>query len=138
MSEAATAAPGGLSVREVCKSFRLGDTTVRVSAELDRSAVLRNGSGIVHVEVSLKADGPIGSTVRAPTDVVVIVDHSGSMSGNKLYYAKQAIHQLIGRLDDEDRFGLVAYETSAQILIPISHATPWARKSLPAARRARF
>ena len=44
-----------------------------------------------------------------PKDVVVVLDHSGSMSGDKLAQAKQAMQYIIRNLNKEDRFNIVLY-----------------------------
>jgi Ca-activated chloride channel family protein len=45
----------------------------------------------------------------APRDVAVVVDTSGSMSGEKMEQARQALRQLLGSLNARDRFRLVAF-----------------------------
>jgi Ca-activated chloride channel family protein len=109
-------------------AVRSGDDAVKVSTLTDRTAVLRDGDGTVHVEVSIDTDGRV-ATSRAPSDIVVIVDRSGSMSGQKLEYAKRALRELIARLKPEDRFGLVEYENAADVRIPLAHVTEGARAS---------
>ncbi len=44
-----------------------------------------------------------------PKDVVVVLDHSGSMSGDKLAQAKQAMQYIVRNLNKEDRFNIVLY-----------------------------
>jgi Ca-activated chloride channel family protein len=92
---------------------------VSVKAELDRTAVLQGGDGILHVQVTLDTHG-LGVSERVPTDFVVVFDRSGSMSGEKLEYGKQALRQLIARLDDNDRFALVAYDSRVQVRVPLA------------------
>jgi Ca-activated chloride channel family protein len=107
-------------------TVRSGDDSVKVSALTDRTAVLRDGDATVHVEVSIDTDGRVAAS-RAPSDIVVIVDRSGSMSGQKIEYAKRALRELVYRLTSDDRFGLVEYENSADVLVPLSHVTEGAR-----------
>ena len=45
----------------------------------------------------------------APRDLAVVVDVSGSMSGEKIEQARQALHQLLGTLSARDRFRLVSF-----------------------------
>ena len=45
----------------------------------------------------------------APRDLSVVVDVSGSMSGEKMEQARQALHQLLGTLSARDRFRLVSF-----------------------------
>jgi Ca-activated chloride channel family protein len=96
---------------------------VTLSAQLDRSAVLVGSDGLVHVALTLRADSAAQpGAAQKPTDALVVLDLSGSMSGQKLTYAKQALHQLIDRLTPRDRFGLVTYESDAQLALPLSMA----------------
>jgi Ca-activated chloride channel homolog len=94
---------------------------VKLTARLDRSAVLSGSDGIAHVELTLEAGAdPSAEHAHTPTDVLVVLDISGSMSGQKLDYAKQALHQLIDRVTPSDRFGLVTYDSSAALAIPLA------------------
>jgi Ca-activated chloride channel homolog len=96
---------------------------VSLTAALDRSSVLVGSDGLVHVALTLRAapDAKAEAALK-PTDALVVLDLSGSMSGQKLSYAKQALHQLIDRLTPRDRFGLVTYESEAQLALPLSLA----------------
>jgi Ca-activated chloride channel family protein len=46
---------------------------------------------------------------RPASDIVVVLNRSGSMSGRKIQAARQAIAELIQRLGPRDRFALVSY-----------------------------
>jgi Ca-activated chloride channel family protein len=52
-------------------------------------------------------------------DVIVVLDVSGSMRGEKIEQAKQALNYVLENLNDEDRFNIVAFSTSTR---PYSHA----------------
>ena len=104
---------------------------VKLAVRADRGAVLAGSDGELHVEVAFSADTPAaGAAARQPSDVLVVLDISGSMAGQKLDYAKQALHQLVQRLDARDRFGLVAYESEAELLAPLAPVTREARARL--------
>ncbi len=49
-----------------------------------------------------------------PRDVTVVMDVSGSMSGEKIAQAKAALHQLLGTLSREDRFRLLSFSSSVR------------------------
>jgi Ca-activated chloride channel family protein len=53
-----------------------------------------------------------GPTV--PRDVSFVVDVSGSMSGQKLVQAKEALRQALGTLGSEDRFQLIAFSAGVR------------------------
>jgi Ca-activated chloride channel family protein len=50
-----------------------------------------------------------------PRDLTVVLDVSGSMSGEKIEQAKQALHELLGSLGSEDRFRLLAFSNSVRM-----------------------
>ncbi len=56
----------------------------------------------------------------APRDIVVVVDVSGSMSGEKMEQARQALHQLLGTLSERDRFRLISFSNRVE-----SHRSDW-------------
>lgn len=103
-----------------------GDGTVAFTAQVDRSAILEGGDGQVRVELVMSADAgeKQGALPRTPTDIVVVLDRSGSMSGSKLEDARRAVANLVEQLAASDRFSLVTYESHAEIAIPFAYATP--------------
>ena len=53
-----------------------------------------------------------------PRDVAVVVDTSGSMSGDKIEQAREALRQLLGSLGAKDRFRMVAFGNQVQAQRP--------------------
>jgi Mg-chelatase subunit ChlD len=49
-------------------------------------------------------------------DLIIVVDRSGSMSGTKLQYVKQALISLQGLLDRNDRVTIITYDTEVSLL----------------------
>jgi len=47
-------------------------------------------------------------------DVVIVFDHSGSMSGQKIKQAKDALQYVLNNLNGEDRFNVVAYNDGVE------------------------
>lgn len=118
---------------------------VQLGATLDRHSVLLGGDGTVRVElviggeprpVAPAASGGSGVAARVPTDLVVILDRSGSMEGEPLRLAKAAVSELVSQLGAEDRFGLVTYATGGEIAIGLEPARDGARARWEAAVRA--
>jgi len=61
---------------------------------------------------------------RAAVDIIIALDVSGSMAGNKLDLCKLTLKQLIRLLSSEDRFGLITYDYRAQVDFLPSKMTP--------------
>jgi Ca-activated chloride channel family protein len=63
----------------------------------------------------------------APKDIVFVVDRSGSMAGEKIEQARQALQFILGQLNEEDRFAIVSFddliETQAEALQPVTAQT---------------
>jgi Ca-activated chloride channel family protein len=55
---------------------------------------------------------------RPPAAVQVVLDRSGSMVGDRLEAAKEAITKLIDRLDPADRLGIVTFSDEVQVPLP--------------------
>lgn len=101
-----------------------GDGPVSFDVGLDRASVLRGEDGTVRMELTLRGDrGAIAESVRRSTDLLVVLDRSGSMGGAKIAEARDAVVELVERLGADDRFGLVLYDHEAEVLVPLSAAT---------------
>ncbi|NIV32994.1 MAG: VWA domain-containing protein, partial [Anaerolineae bacterium] len=47
-------------------------------------------------------------------DVLLVLDVSGSMRGEKIDQAKEALSFVLDNLNDEDRFNIIAFSTSTR------------------------
>jgi len=55
---------------------------------------------------------------RTPVNVAVVIDKSGSMSGEKIQKAKEAALMAIGKLSAKDIVSVVAYNHTVEVLLP--------------------
>ena len=92
----------------------------RLSTSLAQSKFVQGASGQASLEVNIEA--PATAAIdRKPTDFVVVLDRSGSMSAdNRLPYAKSAIRELIDRLQEGDRMGLITFDSVVEVRIPLA------------------
>jgi Ca-activated chloride channel family protein len=60
----------------------------------------------------LLAPKPETSAQPMPKDVLVVLDHSGSMDGEKFQQAQAALNFILGHLNPNDRFNVVAFSTA--------------------------
>ncbi len=59
----------------------------------------------------LLAPKPGISDVILPKDVILVLDRSGSMEGEKFEQARQALQYILDHLNPEDRFNIIAFST---------------------------
>jgi Ca-activated chloride channel family protein len=87
-----------------------------------------------YLKVKLTAfDLPKDGT-RVPVNVAIVLDRSGSMSGEKLEQAKAAALTAVDRLQDNDIVSVLTYDESIHVLIPATRATD--RESIQQAIRS--
>ncbi len=123
---------GAVSVPLMTKpSFSSGD--VKISGKLSQNKLVQGGQNTVYLDVSIKAP-PLGKRLGVPqraTDMVIVLDRSGSMSGSKkMSYAKAAIRNVLSRLNDNDRFALVSFANHAKVHSSLNAVSSERRKEL--------
>ncbi len=94
---------------------------VTVTAQLDRRSVLAGSNGEIYAELIIKGK-KAALDHRVPSDLIVVLDQSGSMSGEKIEQARHAALDLLDRLADDDRFALIAFSSSSKLVIAPSLA----------------
>lgn len=124
---AAMGAMGSATAPPLAALTLTGDAPVTVSTEVVQDKVLKGGDGRVTVSLNLTAARlpTIDNEPVAAADLVVVLDRSGSMEGQKLSDARQAVNHLLDQLGPDDRLALVTYSNSVQTqsaLVPMTEA----------------
>ena len=99
---------------------------IKVRTGLSQTKVLQGSDGLVYLQIDLEAPESASTQTkqRRPTDFVVVLDHSGSMSdAKKMDYAHRAIESLVNQLRPDDRFALVVFDDTAETTIPLTSVT---------------
>ena len=91
---------------------------MHVNAHLDVDVVALETEDEVNLLLEITAPAAASTERRAPTALVVVLDRSGSMAGDRLTAAQQALRTLVDRLDPTDHFGLVAFDHEAAVVVP--------------------
>lgn len=77
------------------------------------------GGGRIVVHALLRVESaPPPTGPRPPLDLVLLLDRSGSMWGEKLEAARRAVLDILARLGPEDRVGVVAFDSEPSVLWP--------------------
>jgi len=133
--------PGGNAVTATVASdairqpgaFRLSylleksDVTATLLAYPDPS---RNG-GFFLLLAGLPAKPPKDAG-RIKREVTLVLDRSGSMNGEKIEQVREAALQVIGGLDDDESFNIIAYNESVDLFS--TQPVPKSKKAVKAAR----
>jgi len=128
----AMAAAGGAVIAAIllqpkhprCVEPSLVQSELALSARLVSDRVVAGEQDLV---VTIKAPAA-HATQRPPLSVAVVIDRSGSMSGEPLTNAKAAADRLVDMLDERDAFTIVAYSSTDEIITGIARATPDAKQ----------
>lgn len=108
--------------------FRNGTTFsgpgARGSLSLSHGKVLADDRQRVFAELRLRAD-QVGEDARerAPLSMVVVLDTSGSMSGEKISEAQRSVIRLLQQMRHDDEVALVRYDSHAQIIQPMARVS---------------
>jgi Ca-activated chloride channel family protein len=97
-----------------------------IQARLQSTHIMQ-GVGETHMAITLQAPAVDGAQARPPVNLAVVIDRSGSMSGDKLLHAKEAARQLVSQLRATDRVAIVSYGSDVTLVLPSTRATAQAK-----------
>ncbi len=90
------------------------------SVALSHGAVLAGGERDVYAEVRLTAEDAARGEQRAPFALAIALDTSGSMYGEKIDQARQAVLGVIRDMRDDDQIAMVRYSSDASVVQPLA------------------
>lgn len=89
---------------------------IQLNLNADQSLIDREVPSQRILEISVKALKADIQKPRPPLNLALVIDKSGSMSGDKLEYAKQAATFVVDRLQEDDQAALVAFGSHVDLL----------------------
>jgi Ca-activated chloride channel homolog len=103
--------------------FIASGATAKTKATLDISVshpyLLADRTQTVYLRIGLTGfDRISASATHSPVNVAIVLDKSGSMSGNKIEKAKEAAVAAIGRLNSNDIVSIVTYDSTVAVVVP--------------------
>src|SRR5258706_4714233 len=100
-----------------CAATLSAGETIKFKAEPDQKYFPTGSSHEVVIRIDLTAS-PSARHKRMPLNIAVVLDRSGSMAGAKIERARQAAMMLVDQLAAGDIFSLVAFDLTAEVIIP--------------------
>jgi len=94
-----------------------------LSVRTDRKLVRAGTSSTRYAMVSFDAPDAPAKQGRQPVNVALVLDRSGSMGGEKIRLAREAVRQALRTLRATDRFSLVVYDDRVDVVVESTHAT---------------
>lgn len=93
--------------------WEVDQAPLRLDAALHRDPG-QNG----YLVMSVAAPAHVAAHSVVPKDVTLVIDRSGSMSGDPLEHARRAAVDVVGRLGPRDRINVVAFDDGVDALFP--------------------
>ncbi|MGB0745132.1 MAG: vWA domain-containing protein [Opitutales bacterium] len=94
---------------------------LHVDAALDRPVVPANQVEDVVVQIKIRPELIQSDQERPPLNLSLVLDRSGSMSGQKLEEAIQAAELAVSSLGPRDRLSVIIYDSQVDTLVPSQH-----------------
>lgn len=101
---------------------------LQITSALDKSLASRNQLSQIYLMLKLEPDA--GVVARIPINIAMVIDASGSMTGEKLRRAKEAASLVVRSLASTDRVAVVAYNDQVRVAAPSTMISAAARNEL--------
>jgi Ca-activated chloride channel family protein len=106
----------------------MNDVSFKLSAAFDRQLFWRGGGSVRYLVAKLNAarTDQTGTIERAPLNIALVIDASGSMGGGKLEAAKAAALGLADRLTPRDHLTVISFASDVVVHLDAVAVTPTA------------
>lgn len=99
-----------------------------MSLRQDRTLIRAGSRSTRFVLADISAPPAPRRTQRLPVNVALVLDRSGSMGGEKIRLAREAVAHALALLAPDDRFTLVVYDDEVEVLVESTSATGEAKR----------
>jgi len=96
---------------------------VRLSASLANPVLMADTKQTTYLKIGLTGFEMEEMRRRAPVNIAIVVDKSGSMQGEKIRHAREAALMAVDRLGANDIVSVVAYDDMVSVLVPATRAS---------------
>lgn len=104
----------------------MNDITFFLTGAFDRQLFWHGGDSVRYLVARLKTEQQASDETdqRAPLNIALVIDVSGSMEGEKLHAAKEAALGLTERLTSDDRLTVVSFASEVEVHLDAVPVTP--------------
>ncbi|MFZ6028894.1 MAG: VWA domain-containing protein [Chloroflexota bacterium] len=110
--------------RAIALGFRPADPSIPLASPLDaqHGVDINQPQSILEVPpvAVIAGIGKLWEQTKKPVDLVVVMDISGSMKGDKISAARESLKQFIRLLDDRDRLEIILFNSEMTVLTDLS------------------
>ncbi len=106
------------------------------TAQIDRKLIRAQAGSVRYVLAHIEAPAAPAREGRLPVNLAFVLDRSGSMNGEKIALAREAVITALHSLRAEDRFALVVYDNVVDLVMPSTPADGEARRQAELLLRA--
>ena len=103
------------------KGMQAGQVVLR--PQLGQPVVLAGQKQKAFLKVALTGFALQADRERAPANIAIVLDKSGSMQGAKIREAKRAAIMAVQRLSAQDVVSIVTYDSSIRVVVPATRAS---------------
>ena len=112
-----------LIVCGACLASIAAASQVHLEVSMSHPTLLADKKQTTFLKVGLTGFGLPQSEQRPPVNVAIVLDKSGSMSGEKMEQAKHAAMTVVERLEENDIVSLIVYDTNVEVVVPATKLT---------------
>lgn len=106
------------------------DDTITINATPDRRLIPAEESNERYILLTVKVPERTINQDRLPLNLSLVIDRSGSMSGKKLEYVKEAVTHVLRTLSATDRASVVVYDDEVTLLAPSQRLSSSVRQKM--------
>jgi len=96
---------------------------MNIQVQADRRLIRTSGNSTRYALLTFTAPEAATSRSRDPVNVAFVIDRSGSMGGEKIRLARDAVVQALRMLRPTDRFAVVMYDNAIDVVVSSTEAS---------------
>ena len=100
-----------------------GAAEAQLTAALGQPTLPAGKKQLAYMKVGMTGFNVEEAGRRAPVNVALVLDRSGSMEGEKLQGAKQAAIEALDLLDSNDILSVIAFDSTVEVVLPATKLT---------------